>query len=153
MSYTLGQAAHATGLSKTAIANAIKKGRLSAQKDAAGQYAIDPAELHRVYPQVAENRAAKVDNARPETIAKIAYLEGKLQALEQALIDLKAERNDWKEQAEAWREESAYIRKLLPATLPVVVSAPPSEPEAAAKSSATAKPNRGIFGWLKARAA
>jgi len=150
MSYTLGQAAHATGLSKTAIANAIKKGRLSAQKDEAGQYAIDPAELHRVYPPVAENRAAKVDNARPETITKIAYLEGKLHALEQALIDLKAERSDWKEQAEAWREEAAHLRKLLPAP---VVTAPSPEPEAPAKSSATAKPNRGIFGWLKARAA
>ena len=140
MSYTLGQAAHATGLSKTAIANAIKKGRLSAQKDEAGQYAIDPAELHRVYPPVTENRPAKVNDARPESIAKTAYLEGKLEALEQALTDLRAERNDWKQQAEAWREEASHLRKLLPAPVP------------ASSLSATVKPNRGIFGWLKARA-
>ena len=50
MHYTLGQAAKATGKTKGTIANAIKKGRLSAGKDDIGQYQIDPAELHRIYP-------------------------------------------------------------------------------------------------------
>src|SRR5215472_12734694 len=50
MSYTLGQAARATGKTKPTIARAIKLGRLSASRADDGSYLIDPAELHRVYP-------------------------------------------------------------------------------------------------------
>jgi hypothetical protein len=55
---TLGQAAKETGLSKTAIARAIKSGRLSGTKSESGEYQIDPAELFRVY--------AVTGNRRPE---------------------------------------------------------------------------------------
>jgi excisionase family DNA binding protein len=48
---TLVQAAKETGLTKPAIFKAIKKGKISASKDARGQWLIDPAELFRgVYP-------------------------------------------------------------------------------------------------------
>jgi hypothetical protein len=50
MGYTLGAAARATGKSKATISRAIKSGRLSAARDGADGYVIDPAELHRVYP-------------------------------------------------------------------------------------------------------
>ena len=52
MTYTLGDAAKATGLSKPTISKAIKTGRLSATKNPNGSYSIDPSELHRVYPPV-----------------------------------------------------------------------------------------------------
>ena len=47
---TLSEAARLTGLGKTTLARAIKSGRLSATRTEFGSYAIDPAELHRVYP-------------------------------------------------------------------------------------------------------
>ena len=50
MVYTLGDAAKATGKSKATISKAIKSGRISAIKDETGTFQIDPAELHRVYP-------------------------------------------------------------------------------------------------------
>ena len=50
MAYTLGQAARATGKAKPTIAKAIQVGRISASRTADGAWAIDPAELHRVYP-------------------------------------------------------------------------------------------------------
>ena len=50
MSYTLGQAAKAVGMSKTSILRSIKAGRISAGRDELGQWAIEPCELHRVYP-------------------------------------------------------------------------------------------------------
>ena len=50
MSYTLGQAARATGKSKPTIARAIQTGRISAARAENGSYTIDPAELSRVYP-------------------------------------------------------------------------------------------------------
>ncbi len=52
MSYTLGQAAKATGLSKMTLSRAIKKGTISASKNEAGEFVMDPAELHRVFPPV-----------------------------------------------------------------------------------------------------
>jgi hypothetical protein len=50
MAYTLGQAARATGKAKPTIARAIQTGRLSASRADNGSWAIDPVELHRVYP-------------------------------------------------------------------------------------------------------
>ncbi len=52
MSYTLGQAAQATGKSKMTIQRLIKKGIISANKADSGEWEIDPAELHRVLPLV-----------------------------------------------------------------------------------------------------
>ena len=48
--YTLGEAARASGKSKSTIAKAVKSGRISAARGIGGDYQIDPAELHRVYP-------------------------------------------------------------------------------------------------------
>ena len=48
--YSLAQAAQAAGKSKPTISRAIKAGRLSATRTDDGSYAIDPAELARVFP-------------------------------------------------------------------------------------------------------
>ena len=48
--FTLGEAAREVGMAKSAISRAIKTGRLSATRQEDGSYAIDPAELFRVYP-------------------------------------------------------------------------------------------------------
>lgn len=50
MSYTLGEAAKATGKSKPTIQRAIKSGKISAEKKDDGSYIIEPSEVHRVYP-------------------------------------------------------------------------------------------------------
>jgi hypothetical protein len=54
MGYTLGQAAKAVGMSKTSILRSIKAGRISAGRDELGQWAIEPCELHRVYPPLTD---------------------------------------------------------------------------------------------------
>ena len=46
---TLTQAAVEVGRTRSTLFKAIKVGRLSASKDAQGQWLIDPVELHRVY--------------------------------------------------------------------------------------------------------
>ena len=53
MSYSLSQAATATGKDRSTIQRAIKKGKISAILNEDGAYQIDPAELHRVFPVVA----------------------------------------------------------------------------------------------------
>src|SRR4051795_4206854 len=53
MAYSLKQAADATGRTKPTILRAIQTGKISARKGVMGEWEIDPAELHRVYPPVA----------------------------------------------------------------------------------------------------
>lgn len=48
--YTLSNAAKASGIAKSTIYKAIKARRLLARKLDTGNYAIDPAELRRVFP-------------------------------------------------------------------------------------------------------
>jgi hypothetical protein len=48
--HTLATAAAAVGRNKTAILRAIKAEKISVTKDENGEWQIDPAELHRIYP-------------------------------------------------------------------------------------------------------
>jgi len=48
--YTITTAAAAVGRNKTAILRAIKAGKISVAKDENGEWQIDPADLHRIYP-------------------------------------------------------------------------------------------------------
>ncbi len=56
---TLGQAAKATGKNKTTILRAIRDGRISAGRDGVGQYAIEPAELFRLFPPAMDDGVAQ----------------------------------------------------------------------------------------------
>jgi predicted site-specific integrase-resolvase len=53
MPLTIREAAESAGLSRQALMKAIKTGKVSATKSEIGQWRIEPAELHRVYPKVA----------------------------------------------------------------------------------------------------
>ena len=48
--YTIATAAAAVGRNKSAILRAINAGKISITKDENGEWQIDPAELHRIYP-------------------------------------------------------------------------------------------------------
>ena len=109
MRYTLGTAAKATGKSKTTIQRAIQKGKISASKGSNGSYAIDPAELHRVFPRIEDEtvtQPVQVDTTRPqnetpELRAKIEGLEAMLAREREALDELRKDRDAWKQQATA----------------------------------------------------
>jgi hypothetical protein len=58
MPYSLKQAAAASGKSKPTILRAIQGGKISAEKDQQGEWQIEPAELHRVYPPVPERNGS-----------------------------------------------------------------------------------------------
>ena len=48
--YTIATAAAAVDRNKTAILRAINVGKILAAKNENGEWLIDPAELHRIYP-------------------------------------------------------------------------------------------------------
>ncbi len=58
MLLTLNKAAQTCGHAKSTLLDAIRSGRLTAPKDDRGRYAIDPAELHRVFPFQVPDRSS-----------------------------------------------------------------------------------------------
>lgn len=78
MMLTLGKAALETGKTKTTIAHAIKRGRLSASIDDKGHYLIDPSELFRVYPPI----PSKLDT---ETVDSTATVHRELELVREQL--------------------------------------------------------------------
>jgi excisionase family DNA binding protein len=108
MIYTLGEAAKATGKSKTTVQRAIAKGSISASKCKNGRYSIDASELHRVFPKVSTDtvtQGSQVDTSRPpdETPLKmkVEALESMLEREREALTEMRSDRDAWKQQATA----------------------------------------------------
>lgn len=75
MDLTLSKAAKEARVAKTTIANAVKSGRLSAQKLADGSYRIDPAELFRVWPRRTLDPVTLDTNSPTSLTAKTPHVD------------------------------------------------------------------------------
>ena len=120
MSYTLGQAAKATGKAKSTVLRAIKNGVISAQKNPNGAYSIDPSELHRVFDPTGSDQNTKND-AQP-LVEQDETLRLKLDLLEK-------ERAREREQLE---DTIADLRARLDRSeerVTALLSAPPTRPK------------------------
>lgn len=94
-------AANRTGKSKTAILKAIKSGRISATKNGNGQWQIDPAELFRVYPAVSVEGGTDSTAEHSRLQTEVELLRQRCGMLEDQLVDLKEDRDHWRQQATA----------------------------------------------------
>ena len=103
MKHTAGTAAKVVGKTKSTITKAIASGKLSAIKNDNGAWEIDASELYRVYPptpletvEIEQNDTLKeMDGNNKE----IEALERLLKAAEEQIYDLKADRDEWRKQA------------------------------------------------------
>ena len=102
----LTEAAKEVGLSRPAIFNAIKRGRLSATKDAQGRFIIDPAELFRVYKPI-NNTTVNNDMV---SLTEVNHLNQLLSMKDQLLQQVINERDDLRKRLE---EESRRLTLLL----------------------------------------
>ena len=116
MVYTLGEAAKATGKSKSTISKAIKNGRISALKGSNGAYSIDPSELHRVYPISIQETGTLEQEEDPNSYEvntqnenKIMELEILLKATEQRLEDRGEQLSDIKKDRDKWRQQATAL--------------------------------------------
>jgi septal ring factor EnvC (AmiA/AmiB activator) len=91
MPYSLKQAADATGRTKPTLLRAIQTDKISAKKNEIGEWEIDPAELHRVYPPVAQGVTSTVTSAEEVTV-ELLLLRQELAAREERLTALQEER-------------------------------------------------------------
>lgn len=92
MPYTLKQAAEATSKSKPTILRAIQRGKISAQKDADGEWRIEPAELHRVYPPVAGSGTHTVVDVMGEREGELRALRREMEVRDEKLAAVEGER-------------------------------------------------------------
>ena len=115
MSYTLGQAAKAVGMSKTSILRSIKAGRISAGRDEFGQWAIEPCELHRVYPALTDDTGTgNGTGERAVTGGETALAEANARAAlaEARLFDFKSMLDDTREQRDRWQQQAERLATL-----------------------------------------
>jgi hypothetical protein len=103
MKHTAGTAAKAVGKTKSTITKAIASGKLSAIKNDNGAWEIDASELYRVYfPTPLETVEIEQNDTLKEmggNSKEIEALERLLKAAEEQIYDLKADRDEWRKQA------------------------------------------------------
>jgi hypothetical protein len=103
MKHTAGTAAKAVGKTKSTITKAIASGKLSAFKNDSGAWEIDVSELHRVYPpsptETVEIEQSDTPLVTGEKSKEIQGLERLLKVTEEQLTDVKADRDEWRKQA------------------------------------------------------
>lgn len=115
MPYSLTQAAQAAGRTRQAIQQAIKKGHISATKNQFGEWEIEPAELHRVYPPNKPNGASLTDDlsvADNEKDALVRELRARLEVMEQLCHQLEGERDRERQNHDDTKHQ---LMALLPA--------------------------------------
>jgi hypothetical protein len=142
MSYTLGQAAKATGMSKSTILRAIKASKISATKDeASGDWKIDPAELHRVYPHVSEKRAEGNGTVTPFRLEDLRQGWDRERALLERTID------DLRNRLDRADEERRTTLRQLTALLTDMREDPAGDAIITAPQAEAPAKRRGWFGF------
>jgi hypothetical protein len=121
MGYTLGTAAKATGKSRTSILRAIEKGKISASKNAHGEWDIDPSELHRVYPAKetpnSSVNSAYATPANTDLLIENRGLKVKLEAADQRMRDALDQVADLRLRLDQSEEERRKAQSQLTALL------------------------------------
>ena len=111
MKHTAGTAAKAVGKTKSTITKAISSGKLSAIKNYSGAWEIEVSELHRVYPpalpETGEIERYDTPKETERNSNEIATLERLLKASQEQIDDLKADRDEWRKQANSLLPTSA----------------------------------------------
>jgi hypothetical protein len=92
---TLAQAAAMTGMARSSLLRAIKRGAVSGTRNGDGTWLVDPAELARAFPV---NAQGMLQAAHPDPVAavRLEAAQQRIADLERALSDMRGERDDWK---------------------------------------------------------
>jgi chromosome segregation ATPase len=110
--YSLAQAAAAVGRNRSSVLRAIKAGKISAVRDeATGEWRIEPAELHRLYP-VADAQSDAQGNAQLHNNSaqvEIRELRARLADKDDVIADLRQQRDQAQQQLAAAQERIAAL--------------------------------------------
>ena len=111
---TLSEAAAWAGKGRPAILKALQKGTITGRKDESGQWRIDPAELARVYrPGTMQDRSSVVPRSNLDIDEAIAGKDREIALLREMLAEVRAERDDVRQDRDCWREQAETQTLLL----------------------------------------
>ena len=127
---SLSEAAKTAGVSKSTIWRACKAGRVSFKRTDTGEFQIDAAELHRVFPFHATGVNGKMNHhATGVAQTEMAILEARIAALKDMAELMREQLEDVRKDRDAWRGQAEANQRLL----------------------ADARTRRGLFGWSAKR--
>lgn len=154
MQYTAGEAAKATGKNIATITRAIKSGKISASKDQSGAWRIEPSELHRIFPSIAQGlrksqmqsvampaQETNPSNDNPLS-EELATLRERVRSQDQLLADRADQISDLRARLDREGEERRKLAAILTDQRP-----PAGLPDAAAGPDAT--PSRSWWPWRR----
>ena len=140
---TLAQAAAMTGMNRSSILRAIKRGAITGTKDHNDVWHVDGAELARAFPVTPPNAQVAPQDAHPDALAayKLALAEERITELKERLEEMKRERDRAQAGEDAWKAQCEAVTRQL--ALPAPQDAQPtpqpaSPPPAAAITPAVA---------------
>ena len=113
-------------MNKTTLLRAIRRGKVSATMDEHGQWRIEPAELHRVYPP---RTKASTDERNGAHHPEIAVLRERIEDLKTLADELRVWVRDLSEQRDRAEARAAELdKRLLVYQPPAPVLPPPRRP-------------------------
>ena len=106
----LAQAAAITGMNRSSILRAIKRGALSGTKDHNDVWHVDGAELARVFPVTPNTHPAQQDT-HPDALAahKLAVAEERIAELKERLDEMRHERDRARAGEDAWKAQCETV--------------------------------------------
>src|SRR4051794_24642135 len=133
MPYNLVEAGKAIGMGKSSVLRAIRKGVISASRDpTTGGWAIEPAELHRAFPAVANGTAQNRGEIAETDVAR--ELRARLDDMQHTVADLRRRLDRADEERERLQQQLAAAQERIAALLtdqrekPVTVTERPAPP-------------------------
>jgi hypothetical protein len=111
---SLLEAAKTAGVSKSTIWRACKAGRVSFKRNDTGEFQIDAAELHRVFPFHATGENGKMNHhATGVAQTEMAILEARIAALKDMAELMREQLGDVRKDRDAWRAQAESNQRLL----------------------------------------
>jgi hypothetical protein len=141
---TLAQAAAMTGMNRSSILRAIKRGAITGSKDHNDVWHVDGSELARAFPVTPPIAQAAQHDAHPDALAahKLALAEERIAELKQRLDEMRSEVERARTGEDAWKAQCEAVTRQL--ALPAPQDAQPAQQPVEATSRL-----RRTWKWLR----
>lgn len=116
MKLSANQATKEAGIAKKTLLDALKTGRLSAEKDERGHWKIEPSELFRVFPRTSEHQSPEpqpTPHGNQENCIEIERLKAALDAEHRLTASLSDQVTDLRTRLDREGEERRAMAAIL----------------------------------------
>jgi hypothetical protein len=140
----LAQAAALTGMNRSSILRAIKRGAIPGTKDHNEVWHVDGAELARAFPVTPPNAQPAEQDAHSDALAahKLALAEERITELKQRLDEMRHDLDRAQAGEDAWKEQCER-------TMPALAPPAPTDAQASLKPTDAGGPLYRAWRWVR----